>query len=56
MTAYADGCSTLCQVRGLEDGLDEQAGDDVWVDVGCGTTVLKVSVALEGHGEGDTDG
>lgn len=40
----------------LERGLDEQAGDGVGVHVGCRAAILKVSIALELHGQWDADG
>ena len=39
----------------LERVLEQQAGDDVGVDVGGGAAVLQVAVALEHDGQRDAD-
>jgi len=42
-------------IRSLERVLNQQAGDDIGVDIGGRAAVLKVTIALELHGQRDAD-
>lgn len=54
---YRTGAVTYKR-KGLvkQSGLDEDTGDSVWVNVGCGSSVLEVTVTLSSHVSGNTDG
>lgn len=46
----------VCTFDQTAEGLDDDAGDLVWVTVGGGTPVLEVALALLGDGAVDTNG